>query len=53
MNIKIKYGITITIDDDELVRWDHDKKINVYSLWLKDGSRWDYLVDKKIFLKAN
>ena len=53
MNIRIKYGITITIDDDELVRWDHDKKANVYSLWLKDGSRWDYLVDKKIFLKAN
>lgn len=26
MNIKIKYGIAITIDDDELVRWDHDKK---------------------------
>ena len=49
MNIKIKYGITITIDDDELVRWDHDKKTNVYSLWLKDGSRWDYWVDKKIF----
>lgn len=53
MNIKIKYGITITINDDELVRWDHEKITNIYSLWLKDGSRWDYLVDKKIFLKAN
>lgn len=53
MSISIKNGITITIDDDELVSWDYDEKTNVYSMWLKDGSRWDYWVDKKIFLKAN
>lgn len=53
MTIRIKHGIIITIDDDDLVRWDHDVNANVYSLWLKDGSRWDFWADKKIFLKVN
>lgn len=32
MEIVMKNGITITIDDEEIVSWDHDLKLNFYSV---------------------
>lgn len=53
MEIVMKNGITITIDDDEIVSWDHDLKLNFYTVWLKDGSRWDYWPSKGVFIRGN
>lgn len=49
MEIVMRNGITIIIDDDEIVSWAHDLKLNFYSVWLKDGSRWDYWPSKGLY----
>ena len=42
MEITMKNGITIIIDDDELVIWEKSEKDNAYYFILRDGSRWAY-----------
>lgn len=51
MSISIKNGITITINDDELVSWEKCKKNNACYFILRDGSRWVYYKNSKFFLQ--
>lgn len=49
MQFIMNKGITVTIDDDEIVSWKHDQKENEYFIRLKDGSMWCYIPDSKVF----
>jgi hypothetical protein len=51
MSISIKNGITITINDDELVSWEKCKKNNACYFILRDGSKWVYYKNSKFFLQ--
>lgn len=49
MQLVMSKGITVTIDDDEIVNWQHDAKENDYFIMLKDGSKWCYMSATKEF----
>lgn len=43
MQFVINKGITVTINDDEIMSWKHDQKEKKYFIWLRDGSIWCYM----------
>ena len=44
MEFVMNKGITVTIDDDEIVSWNHDQKKKAYFIRVKDGSIWCYML---------
>ena len=53
MEIVMKNGIIITIDDNEIITWERSEKDNAYYFILRDGSRWAYYKEKELFLQLN
>ena len=43
MQFVMNKGITVTIDDDEIVSWNHDQKKKACFIRVKDGSIWCYM----------
>lgn len=43
MEFVMNKGITVTIDDDEIVSWNHDQKKKTCFIRVKDGSIWCYM----------
>jgi hypothetical protein len=43
MEFVMNKGITVTIDDDEIVSWNHDQKKKACFIRVKDGSIWCYM----------
>lgn len=43
MEFVMDKGITVTIDDDEIVSWNHDQKKKACFIRVKDGSIWCYM----------
>ena len=42
MEFVMNKGITVTIDDDEIVSWNHDQKKKAYFIRVKDGSTREF-----------
>ena len=43
MEFVMNKGITVTIDDDEIVSWNRDQKKKACFIRVKDGSIWCYM----------
>lgn len=48
MEFVMNKGITVTIDDDEIVSWNHDQKKKAYFIRVKDGSIWCYMLATRV-----
>lgn len=53
MEFVMNKGITVTIDDDEIVSWNHDQKKKAYFIRVKDGSIWCYMLATREFFSLD
>ena len=53
MEFVMNKGITVTIDDDEIVSWNHDQKKKAYIIRVKDGSIWCYMLATREFFSLD
>ena len=53
MEFVMNKGITVTIDDDEIVSWNHDQTKKAYLTRATDGSIWCYMLATREFFSLD